>query len=97
MENWKFALSSVLGHKLRSILTMLGIIIGVASVVIIMGLGNAMKQSVSDSFSGDKKEVQLYFQSNSDSEEKDPYASQTSENKNEFSVGLLYFIFFFIF
>lgn len=89
MENWKFALSSVLGHKLRSILTMLGIIIGVASVVIIMGLGNAMKQSVSDSFSGDKKEVQLYFQSNSDSEEKDPYASQTSENKNEVRAGWL--------
>ena len=31
MENWKFALSSIMGHKMRSLLTMLGIIIGVAS------------------------------------------------------------------
>lgn len=44
MENWKFALSSIWGHKMRSILTMLGIIIGVSAVVIIMGLGNAMKK-----------------------------------------------------
>lgn len=73
MENWKFAISSVLSHKMRSILTMLGIIIGVAAVVIIMGLGNAMKNSVADSFTGDQKTVQLYYQA-TDSEE-DPYAA----------------------
>ena len=37
MENWKFALSSIRSHKMRSFLTMLGIIIGVAAVVLIMG------------------------------------------------------------
>lgn len=63
MENWKFAFSSILSHKMRSFLTMLGIIIGVAAVVIIMGLGNAMKNSVSDSFTGDKKQVRLFYQS----------------------------------
>lgn len=73
MENWKFAIGSVLSHKLRSILTMLGIIIGVAAVVIIMGLGNAMKNSVADSFTGDQKVVQLFYQSK-DTEE-DPLAS----------------------
>ena len=35
MENWKFALSSIRSHKMRSFLTMLGIIIGVAAVVLI--------------------------------------------------------------
>ena len=49
MENWKFALSSIRSHKMRSFLTMLGIIIGVAAVVLIMGLGNGMRQSVTDS------------------------------------------------
>lgn len=72
MENWKFAISSVLSHKMRSFLTMLGIIIGVSSVVIIMGLGNAMRSSVTDSVAGDKKEVQLYYQAK-DAEE-DPFA-----------------------
>ncbi|WNZ89231.1 ABC transporter permease [Streptococcus iniae] len=73
MENWKFALSSIWGHKMRSILTMLGIIIGVATVVIIMGLGNAMKTSVTNSFSTKNKEVQIYFKAKKD--ENDPYAS----------------------
>lgn len=73
MENWKFALSSIWGHKMRSILTMLGIIIGVAAVVIIMGLGNAMKTSVTNSFSTKNKEVQIYFKAKKD--KNDPYAS----------------------
>ena len=30
MENWKFALSSIRSHKMRSFLTMIGIIIGVS-------------------------------------------------------------------
>ncbi|MGT2887445.1 ABC transporter permease [Streptococcus didelphis] len=80
MENWKFALSSIWGHKLRSLLTMLGIIIGVSAVVIIMGLGNAMKNSVTDAFSNKQKEVQLYYKAKSD--EDDPYASfNIEENK----------------
>ena len=58
MENWKFALSSIRSHKMRSFLTMLGIIIGVAAVVLIMGLGNGMRQSVTDSVTGDKDIVQ---------------------------------------
>lgn len=62
MENWKFAMKSILSHKLRSFLTMLGIIIGVAAVVVIMALGNGMRKSVTDSFTGDKKEIQLYFE-----------------------------------
>ena len=46
MQNWKFAMSSIMSHKLRSFLTMVGIIIGVASVVVIMALGDGMKAGV---------------------------------------------------
>ncbi|KHD45399.1 ABC transporter permease [Streptococcus hongkongensis] len=81
MENWKFALSSIWGHKLRSLLTMLGIIIGVSAVVIIMGLGNAMKKSVTDSFSNKEKEVQIYFKSNADVD--DPYAVYNIKENTE--------------
>lgn len=38
-ECFKIAYSSILAHKLRSILTMLGIIIGIASVVCVVALG----------------------------------------------------------
>lgn len=61
MENWKFALSSVLGHKMRSFLTMLGIIIGVASVVVIMALGQGMAAQVTSMFSADRQDIQIYY------------------------------------
>ena len=38
MQNFKFAISYILGHKMRAFLTMIGIIIGVASVVVILAL-----------------------------------------------------------
>lgn len=61
MENWKFALKSILSHKMRSLLTMLGIIIGVASVVVIVALGQGMSSSLADALGGDQKNVQIYF------------------------------------
>lgn len=61
MENWKFALSSIVGHKMRSFLTMLGIIIGVASVVVIMALGQGMTNQVTNMFASDSQNVQLYY------------------------------------
>lgn len=63
MENWKFALSSIRSHKMRSFLTMLGIIIGVSAVVLIMGLGNGMRESVTSSFTNNRDTIQLYYQS----------------------------------
>lgn len=42
---------SILGNKARSALTMLGIIIGVASVILLTGIGNGATQMISDSIS----------------------------------------------
>ncbi|HEL2730811.1 TPA: ABC transporter permease [Streptococcus suis] len=61
MENWKFALKSILAHKMRSLLTMLGIIIGVAAVVIIVAMGTGMSKSIEKSLAGDQNNVQVYF------------------------------------
>ena len=61
MENVKFALSSIWGHKMRAFLTMLGIIIGVAAVVIIMALGNGMKQGVAKQISKNKEYVEVFY------------------------------------
>ncbi|HEL2591221.1 TPA: ABC transporter permease [Streptococcus suis] len=63
MENWKFALKSILAHKMRSLLTMLGIIIGVASVVIIVAMGTGMSKRIEKSLAGDQNNVQVYFTS----------------------------------
>lgn len=46
--NLKMALNSLRSAKWRSFLTMLGIIIGIVSVVTIVGIGAGMKQQVSD-------------------------------------------------
>ena len=50
-EYIKIALMNIRSNKGRSILTMLGIIIGVTAVIVIVGLGNGMTQSIKDSFS----------------------------------------------
>ena len=48
LENMKMALSSLRANKLRSILTMLGIIIGIGSVISIVSIGDTMRKMFSD-------------------------------------------------
>lgn len=72
MENWKFALSSIMGNNMRSFLTMLGIIIGVASVVVIMALGQGMTKQITDMFSADTRDIEIY------------YVAKDSDSKNIF-------------
>ena len=51
IETFRQAIQNVWSNKLRTFLTMLGIIIGVMAVIVIVGLGNGMTQSMRDSFS----------------------------------------------
>ena len=51
VETFRQAIQNVWSNKLRTFLTMLGIIIGVMAVIVIVGLGNGMTQSIKDSFS----------------------------------------------
>ena len=51
VETFRQAIQNVWSIKLRTFLTMLGIIIGVMAVIVIVGLGNGMTQSMRDSFS----------------------------------------------
>ena len=50
LQSFKMAIKSILGNKMRSFLTMLGIIIGVASVIILVSIVNGYMSSVVDSF-----------------------------------------------
>lgn len=51
LESFQLALENIKGSKMRSFLTMLGIIIGVCAVIVIVGLGNGMQAYMEDSFS----------------------------------------------
>ncbi len=51
LESLSLAVKNIVSSKTRTLLTMLGIIIGVAAVIVIVGLGNGLEGYVSDSFS----------------------------------------------
>ena len=51
IDTFVLALKNIWSNKMRTILTMLGIIIGVTAVIVIVGLGNGMTQQVRESFS----------------------------------------------
>ncbi len=50
-QSFKMSMKSIMGNKGRSALTMLGIIIGVASVIIITGIGSGATSRVTDTLS----------------------------------------------
>lgn len=50
LQSFKLAIKSIWGNKMRSFLTMLGIIIGVAAVIILVSLVNGYMGSVVESF-----------------------------------------------
>lgn len=49
-ESFSMAMKNIKSSKTRSILTMLGIIIGVAAVIVITGIGNGMEKYMKDQF-----------------------------------------------
>lgn len=50
LQSFKMAIKSIWGNKMRSFLTMLGIIIGVASVIILVSLVNGQMSYMTESF-----------------------------------------------
>ena len=51
-ESFLMAWASLIANKMRSILTMLGIIIGVAAVIALVSIGNGVKQDIQNSIDG---------------------------------------------
>ena len=50
VETFQMAVQNILSSKMRTFLTMLGIIIGVCAVIVIVGMGNGMQGYIEDSF-----------------------------------------------
>lgn len=51
-QSFKMAFKQLVSNKLRTVLTMLGIIIGVCSVTLLVSVANGMQQSINDEMSG---------------------------------------------
>ena len=51
-ESFKMSISAIIAHKMRSLLTMLGIIIGITSVVSVVALGNGSQQKILENIKG---------------------------------------------
>jgi len=62
MENMKMALSSLKAHKLRSVLTMLGIIIGVGAVIIVVAIGQGGEAVLKSQIIGPGNTIELFYQ-----------------------------------
>lgn len=54
----KVSLKNIVSNKLRSLLTMLGLVIGIASVIILVGIGNGTRRR--GKFSGSITSEQMF-------------------------------------
>ncbi|OOF69243.1 MacB family efflux pump subunit [Rodentibacter caecimuris] len=52
IEAFRMSVSAIIAHKMRSLLTMLGIIIGITSVVSVVALGNGSQQKILENIRG---------------------------------------------
>ncbi len=51
-EAWRVAITALRANRLRSLLTMLGVVIGVAAVVVLVAIGTGAKQEVEEQVNG---------------------------------------------
>ncbi|MED4126015.1 ABC transporter permease [Halalkalibacterium halodurans] len=60
-ENIRMALHSIKAHKMRSVLTMLGIVIGVAAVIIVVAIGQGGEALLKSQIAGEESTVDIYY------------------------------------
>ena len=87
LETFQLALKNIWGSKMRTFLTMLGIVIGVTAVIVIVGLGNGMQGYVEDSFADlgmDSLTVMIMGRGSSRSVSEDQMYDMVSEHADLF-------------
>ncbi|WP_042455392.1 ABC transporter permease [Neobacillus dielmonensis] len=62
MENLMMALNSLKMHKMRSILTMLGIVIGVGAIIIVVAIGQGGEAMLKSQFTGSGNTIEVFYQ-----------------------------------
>ena len=83
LETFQMAIKNILSSKVRTFLTMLGIIIGVCAVIVIVGLGNGMQGYIEESFADmgtDSLTVQILGRGSSRSVSEEQMYALVAEN-----------------
>ena len=83
IENIKMALSSLRAHKMRSILTMLGIIIGVGSVIAVVAIGQGGEAMLKSQIVGPGNTIELFYQPTEEELQANPNAWMEAPFKQE--------------
>ena len=87
-ETFQLAVQNILSSKMRTFLTMLGIIIGVCAVIVIVGLGNGMQGYIEDSFADmgtDSLTVSIMGRGSSRSVSEEEMYQLVADNSDTFS------------
>lgn len=89
-DSFKISIKAVFSHKLRSILTILGIVIGVSSIIIIVSIGQAGETALKSNLSGDGSNtvdvIFSYHEENANLEQEAP-TYDTTDIKNLSSIS----------
>src|SRR3954467_2094271 len=83
MENISMAFSSLKSHTLRSILTMLGIIIGVGAVIIVVAIGQGGEAMLKSQITGPGNTIELFYQPSDEEIRANPNIFQQAPFKQE--------------
>ena len=87
LETFQLSIKNIFSSKMRTFLTMLGIIIGVCAVIVIVGLGNGMQGYIEDSFADldtDSLTVMIMGRGSSRSVSEDQMYDMVSEHADLF-------------
>ena len=91
VENFKMAVAAILANKMRAFLTMLGIIIGIGSVIITTALGDSVRKMFSDIYAGFGVTQGMLHVSGGDFRESDLFTIDDIEKyKSVFGKDLVY-------
>lgn len=91
-ENIRLAIASLRSNKMRAILTMLGIIIGISAVITITTLGNSLKKTLSNSFNklgGQTFDVEYRFKQEENQDEDGVYQYRPMEEDDYITDDML--------
>ena len=74
------SMSNLWKRKLRTVLTVLGVVIGITSIVVMMALGNGLKESMLESISSYSSITQITVNAGMNNEEIVENQKQTGNN-----------------